>query len=170
MIDNAKMAAMILRKYGKDISNEERDQIYELSGDVKRLASYVYELGAPFNPREAELLSRVAGNMDENTNFEKDGDLWNDSTLDRYAKYVHNYKYQYNEEALKVNPNENLQTVHEGPTAQEVQKVNTDLVAKDPKSGYLTIKDPDRIALMNMGVIADLAREVKELKHDNTNG
>lgn len=164
MIDEAQIAAMILHEYGDSLSNEERDQIYESVGDLRSLAEAVYAFGAPFNTREAEVLSRVAGNMDSNTNFERDGDLWSDDVLRRYAEHVHNYEYTYNDEAKKVDPNIDTQKRHIGPMAQDLEKVNPATVVEDPKSGYKTV-DTGRLALMNAGAIADLAREVQEIKN-----
>jgi len=161
MINETNIAAMLLRKYGNIMSDEERNQLYESVGDLNQLAQATYNLGAPFNAREAELLSRVAGNMDEDTNFEKDGDLWRDDILDQYAKYVHNYEYTYNNEAKKIDPNTDTKKHHIGPMAQDLEKVNPATVNQD-KSGYKTV-DTGRLALMNAGAIAELARKVERL-------
>lgn len=158
----AKVAAAILRKYGPVLTDEERDKLYEATGDLRQLAAATMTLGAPFNEREAELLAKVAGDID-GLNFEKDGDLWRDDVLSKYAQHVHNYEYQYNDEAKKVDPGIDTEQVHVGPMAQDLEKVNPAVVVED-KSGYKTV-DTGRLALMNAGAIADLARTVEELKH-----
>jgi hypothetical protein len=182
MTDNAKIAALILKEYGDMMSNKERDDLYESAGDLKKVAQYTYQLGAPFNQREVELLSRVVGNMNLDNNFERDGDLWSDDILNKYAEFVHNYQYQYNDNAHDVDPDIDTEEVHVGPMAQELEKVDPSLVNVDAKSGYKTVntdklevlndqaleelkrKDPEaaaRYTLYSAGAIADLARKVE---------
>ena len=47
--------------------------------------------------------------------------------------------------------------------AQDIQKVNPATVKKDTYSGYLTV-DASRLALMNAGAIAELARRLDDLE------
>jgi len=165
MREEAKQAAVILRKYGSIISDEELSQVLENVDDLGELAEAIYGFGPPFNSREAQVLSQIAGNMDDNTDFERDGDIWNDDVLAKYAEFVHNYEYTYNNEALKVNPNTDTNEVHIGPMAQDLEKVNPAVVKEDPNSGYKTV-DTGRLALMNAGAIADLARKIVRLENE----
>ena len=88
-----KMAAVLLRQYGDILTNAERDEIYAAVPDLRKIAQYTYELGAPFNARETELLSKVIDNMPGGYDFNKDGDIWRDDILDKYADFIHNYEY-----------------------------------------------------------------------------
>lgn len=156
-----KVAAAILRRYGRVLTDEERDELYEATGDLDGIAAATMSLGAPFNEREVELLAKVAGDID-GLDFNRDGDMWRDDVLERYAQHVHNYEYKYNDEALKVDPSIDTEKTHVGPMAQDLEKVNSAVVVED-KSGYKTV-DTGRLALMNAGAIADLARDIKELR------
>jgi hypothetical protein len=163
MNQDAMMAAVMLRKYGSIIDDDERDQIYSSVGDLKDLAIALYDLGPPFNPREVEVFSVLAGNMDGDTNFSNDGDLWDEAILNKYATHVYNHMYQYNNEAKKVDQNIDTEKVHVGPMAQDLEKVNPATVVED-KSGYKTV-DTGRLALMNAGAIADLARKMEKIEN-----
>lgn len=158
-----KMAAVLLRQYGDILTNAERDEIYAAVPDLRKIAQYTYELGAPFNARETELLSRVIDNMPGGYDFNKDGDIWRDDILDKYADFIHNYEYTYNEESHKVDPSIDLEQHHVGPMAQDLEKVNEAVVITDEESGYKTV-DTGRLAMMNAGAIADLARKVEDLE------
>jgi hypothetical protein len=162
MIDNAKIAALMLKQYGSIISDEECKTIQGLV-EPKELMSAILRLGAPFNKHEVRVIASTIGDMDDNHSFEKDGDLWRDDVLDKYAQHIYNYEYTYNDEALKVDPSIDTEEKHIGPMAQDIEKVNEACVNEDPKSGYKTV-DTGRLALMNAGAIAELARELKELK------
>ena len=167
MTDNTKIAAMLLKKYGDIMSAEERQQLLDNVDNVNELVTAIYEIGAPFNNSEVAVLSKVIGNMDEDTNFEKDGDLWRDDILDKYAEFVHNYEYTYNQEALKVDPNTDTEQHHIGPMAQDLEQVNPAVVKEDPKSGYKTV-DTGRLALMNAGAIGELARKIERLENGSS--
>lgn len=163
MIDIDKQIASILRVYGSIITDEERDQLYDSANDIKRVADLTIKLGAPFNVREAELLSRAAGDLNE-YNFNKDGDLWKDSILKKYADHIFNYEYTYNENAHEVDPSIDLDERHIGVMAQDLEKVSPSVVQEDA-SGFKTV-DTGHLALMNAGAIADLAREVEDIKNE----
>jgi hypothetical protein len=161
VIDNVRAAAVMLRKHGSDLDGDDIKELLEVV-DPSELAQAIMDLGAPFSPREAQILSMVAGNMDGDTDFERDGDLWADDVLDLYAQYLHNYEYQYNDESLKVDPNIDTNETHIGIMAQDLEKVVPAAVKEDPKSGYKTV-DTGRLALANAGAIAELARRVEVL-------
>jgi len=151
-------AARILREYGDIISDEECKELHQ-SCDLNELAQLLRQSDIKINGREAQILSMVSDNKDA---FDRDGHLWADDILDKYAENIYNYEYQYNDKALEVDPNTDLEQTHIGPMAQDLEKVNPAVVIED-ESGYKTV-DTGRLALMNAGAIADLARELKELK------
>jgi hypothetical protein len=156
------LAGKILRGYGHMLSDEQTKLIEE-NTDAKELAQYILHQGPPYNIRQVQMLVRAIGDMDTDHNFEKDGHAWRDDVLDNYAKYIQNYMYTYNDEALKVDPSIDTEQEHIGPMAQDIEKVNPAAVQEDPGTGYKTV-DTGRLALMNAGAIAELARQVKELQ------
>lgn len=162
MFNTALIAARLLREYGELMTAEEVAQLYD-GIDLKATAAAVRDLGPPYNIREAELLAKAAGNLGD-YDFDRDGDLWRDDVLNKYAEFVHNYEYTYNNEALKVDPTTDTEEHHIGPMAQDLEKVNPAVVNVDEKSGYKTV-DTGRLALMNAGAIAELARQVQELQN-----
>lgn len=91
-----------------------------------------------------------------------DADYWRDDVLDGYIKYIKNYHYNYKPEATEIDPTIDPNEEHIGVMAQDVEKVNPATVMKDD-SGFLKV-DTGRLALMNSGAIAELARRVEKLK------
>lgn len=162
MKDNSKVAARILRQYGSLMNNEDRDILFDNIEDFEDAAKAVFNLGAPFNIREIELLSKASGDLDEDHNFERDGDLWEDSILEKYADHVFNYEYTYNDKALEIDPNIDTEEHHIGVMAQDLEKVNPATIVED-ESGYKTV-DTGRLALMNAGAIGDIVRRIEELE------
>lgn len=159
---NAQYASLLYRDYGHVISDEQCKQIR--SGvDEKEMAEFILHRGPPFNMREIEFLSELIGDMDDDHSYKKDGHQWTDEVLDKYADHIQNYRYNYTEEALKVDPSIDTEEEHIGPMAQDIEKVNPAAVKTDA-SGYKVV-DTGRLALMNAGAIAELARQVQELKH-----
>jgi hypothetical protein len=144
------------------LSDEQVKRIHG-TGDIKEIAAQIIKNGPPYTKHEIMTLVKAAGEMDEDHNFEKEGDAWKDDTLSKYAQYIRNYQYTYNDEAKKVDPSIDTEKEHIGPMAQDIEKVNPAAVNEDPKSGYKTV-DAGRLALMNAGAIADLAREIDHLK------
>ncbi len=158
----ARRAAAMLHVFHPVLSDEDVKKIHD-SVDIKETAAAIIESGPPFTISEIKTLVKAAGEMDDDHNFEKEGDIWKDDTLGKYAEYIKNYKYTYKDEAKKVDPSIDTKQEHIGPMAQDIEKVNPAAVQTD-KSGYKVV-DTGRLALMNAGAIADLAREIKELKH-----
>jgi hypothetical protein len=164
MTEEALGAAYLLRKYGSVVSDEECKEIRGCC-ESSDLLEAIRGLGPPFNKHEASILAAIVGDMDQDHSFDKDGNYWRDDVLDKYAEYVHNYEYKYNQEALKVDPNTDTEETHIGPMAQDLEQVNPAVVKEDLKSGYKTV-DTGRLALMNAGAIAELARKVQELENE----
>jgi hypothetical protein len=161
---NAKRAAAMLYVYSPILSDEDVKAIHKAGGDIKDIAAAIIEHGPPFTKHEVMTLVKACGDMPGH-NFEKEGDAWKDDTLSKYAEFIRNYRYTYTDDAKKVDPNIDTSIEHNGPMAQDIEKVNPAAVAVDKKSGYKTV-DTGRLALMNAGAIADLARQVEELKNE----
>lgn len=159
---NAQYASYLYRHYGHVLSDE---QCKEIQGgiDKKQMAEFIIARGPPFNMREVELLSEIAGDLDDDHSFSKDGHQWTDEILDKYAQHIQNYKYNYTEEAHKVDPTIDIEEEHIGPMAQDIEKVNPAAVQTD-ESGYKVV-DTGRLALMNAGAIAELARQIKDIQN-----
>lgn len=96
--------------------------------------------------------------------YAKDSDKWRDDVLDGYIKYVKNYEYTYKPEATQNDPEIDPTEKHIGILAQDIQKVNPATVKED-ESGFMKV-DTGRLALMNAGAIAELARRVKEMQNE----
>ena len=94
-----------------------------------------------------------------------DYDSWGDedgSLLGAYANNIKNYVYNYKPEATQVDPNIDPNQEHIGPMAQDIEHVNPACVKETPE-GVKTV-DTSRLAMMNAGVIGDLAREIQDIK------
>ena len=94
-----------------------------------------------------------------------DYDSWGDedgSILGAYADNIKNYVYNYKPEATQVDPNIDPNQEHIGPMAQDIEHVNPACVKETPE-GVKTV-DTSRLAMMNAGVIGDLAREIQDIK------
>jgi hypothetical protein len=154
---NAQHAAALLHLFSPILSDEHVKRIHEAS-DPKDIAAAIIEHGPPYSKHEIIELVKASG-LDDMPDDK-------DDTLAKYAEHIRNYKYTYTDEAKTVDPNIDTSIEHNGPMAQDIEKVNPAAVKEDPKTGYKTV-DTGRLALMNAGAIADLAREVSELKHGN---
>jgi pyruvate/oxaloacetate carboxyltransferase len=146
----------MLHIFAPILSDQDVKRIHKAGGDIKDIAAAIIEHGPPFSAQEVETLVKASGLQDH------DGE-WDDDTLSKYAQHIRNYKYTYTDEAKTVDPNIDTSVEHNGPMAQDIEKVNPAAVVDDPKTGYKTV-DTGRLALMNAGAIADLAREVEALK------
>ena len=82
--------------------------------------------------------------------------------LDAYADHLRNYLYNYKDEATEIDPSIDPEEEHAGPMAQDIEKVAPDCVNETPE-GVKTV-DGERLALVNAGVIGELARKVRELE------
>jgi hypothetical protein len=153
---NAKRAAALLHVFSPILSDQDVKRIHKAGGDIKDIAAAIIEHGPPFTAHEVKTLVQASGLKTADND-------WDDDTLAKYAQHIRNYKYTYTDEAKKVDPNIDTSVEHNGPMAQDIEKVNPAAVAVDAKSGYKTV-DTGRLALMNAGAIADLAREVEALK------
>ena len=157
------IAYNIIRTAGHVLSDKDLKMLCDHC-DLKNVAGRIMAESDKFGPLEALLISRAVGNMDDDHDFERDGDNWEQYILDKYAEYVHNYEYTYKPEAQQLDPSIDPDEKHIGPMAQDLEKVNPATVVEDKETGYKEV-DTGRLALMNAGAIAELARAVKELQN-----
>jgi hypothetical protein len=163
----ARVGARILRTPRWVLSDETIKDVKDIC-DIKTLAQAILEQGPPFSEHEVEILAEAVGDMDEDHNFSQDGHVWRDDILDKYAEHIQNYEYTYKPEAQDVDPSIDPEETHIGPMAQDIEKVNPAAVQETPE-GVKTV-DTGRLALMNAGAIASLARKVNELEGGGGNG
>ena len=122
--------------------------------DMKDIAALKDKKG-PLTLDEVALLSLAS----KAPHLDDDAD---DSVIDDYAKHLHNYLYTYKPEAQSLDPTIDPEEEHIGIMAQDLEKVNPACVHED-EHGVKTV-DSGRLALMNAGSIADLARRMDKLE------
>ena len=122
---------------------------------------YVHKLasrGGPFDDDEMRFLIRMSGMQID----QDDDEEWSEDVLDKYAEHLRNYLYTYKDEARELDPSIDTSEKHIGIMAQDLEQVNPACV-KEAANGTKVV-DTARLALMNAGAIADLARDMKEVK------
>ncbi len=142
------------------------EKVPELSGkfkisdeDMKDVKS-LRDRGAPFSMDEVALLSMAAGADSDGYTLNEDVTA-DESVIDDYAKYLHNYLYNYKDEAAKIDNSIDPKQDQIGIMAQDLEKVNPACINTLP-NGVKTV-DTGRLALMNAGAIADLARRLDKI-------
>jgi hypothetical protein len=123
--------------------------------DKKRMCQRIAKMGPPFNHNEVRLLHE---NMDDPfPHDESYMDQWSDDVIQKYADHVRNYYFNYKPEATGIDPSIDPGEEQLGPMAQDLEKVNPAVVKEH--NGVKTV-DTNKLALMNAGAIADLARRI----------
>lgn len=115
----------------------------------------------PLTVRETAALSYIMGKGDGNLDPSEAGD-WTDDMIQEYADNLRNFLYTYKESAKQVDPSIDPEEYHRGPMAQDIEKVAPDCVKETPQG--VKVVDGNRLALVNAGVIGDLARRLIELE------
>ena len=138
-----------------------------LSDERKKRMTEMRDRGGPLSNDEIMLLMDMAG--PDSAGFGPEGIFGSDDDmgvtedmLDAYAEHLRNYLYNYKDEAQDIDPSIDPEEEHAGPMAQDIEKVAPDCVKETPE-GVKTV-DGERLALVNAGVIGELARRVKELE------
>lgn len=103
----------------------------------------------------------MAGPLDDEHNWQDDSTDWDDSVLDAYAKHIENFMYKYKPSAEDIDPKIDSNKEEIGPMAQDIEKVNPACVEELP-DGTKAV-DTNKLALMNAGAIADLARLMQDV-------
>lgn len=81
---------------------------------------------------------------------------------DAYAEHLQNFAYKYKDSATKIDPSIDPNQTQFGIMAQDLREVNPACIVPT-QDGTLTV-DTGKLALMNAGVIADLARRLNALE------
>ena len=110
---------------------------------------------------EVAALSYIMGKGDGNLD-PLDSDNWSDDMVQEYADNLRNFLYTYKESAKQVDSSIDPNEYHRGPMAQDIEKVAPDCVKETPQG--IKVVDGNRLALVNAGVIGDLARRLIELE------
>jgi hypothetical protein len=158
---HAQFVAQMLRVMPHVVSDEDLKE-FGLGLDLEDVAQEIVRNGGPYTEREIRYLVKAVGNMSPKHDFDRDGDYWSDDTVAKYADYIHNALYKYKPEATEIDPSIDPEQEHIGPMAQEIEQVNPACVV-ETEEGVKTV-DTSRLALMNAGVIAQLARDIKKLE------
>lgn len=141
----------IQNEYGKMVLSDMEEK------HVKKLAAR----GGPYSEEEIAFLMRMAGPDKQGHSYDDESE-WDDSVIDSYAKHLKNYLYTYKEEAQNIDPRINSEEEQIGIMAQDLEQVNPACVKETPEG--VKVVDTNKLALMNAGAIADLAREIKQIK------
>jgi hypothetical protein len=149
-----------LRHNPKGMTAEEFELIHKMN--PRLIGKIILDTPGGMTPGELKYLQTHCEEPFEH-NWEHSHD-WRDDVVDKYAEHIKNYYYNYKPEAQEIDPDIDPDEQHIGPMAQDIEKVNPAAVKETPE-GVKTV-DTDRLSLMNAGVIADLAREVNELKKE----
>jgi len=126
----------------------------------KRIKTFANKNGPLTDDELNELVytyGKGEGNLDPS-----DMDNWTDDMVQEYADNLRNFLYQYKESATSIDPRIDPNEYHRGPMAQDIEKVAPDCVKETPE-GVKTV-DGNRLALVNAGVIGDLARRLIALE------
>jgi SLT domain-containing protein len=172
--DNAKPGYAVVGENGPEIINMKGgEQVYPLD-QFQALSDYRMKMiqsdiknGGQLSPFELRWLARKMDNGHFNHNgtdydmFGDDVDTNDQDLLNAYAKNIYNYAYNYKPEAGNVDPSIDPSQEHIGPMAQDIEQVNPACVKETPE-GVKTV-DTARLAMMNAGVIADIARQLQDL-------
>lgn len=134
---------------------------YRLSDFNQKILRGYANRKEPLTARDLAVVSYIMGKGDgELDPMESDG--WTDDMVQEYADNLRNFLYTYKESAKEVDPSIDPEEYHRGPMAQDIEKVAPDCV-KETEQGVKVV-DGNRLALVNAGVIGDLARRLIELE------
>jgi hypothetical protein len=158
---HAQFVAHMLRIMPPVVSDEDLKEFGQ-GVDLEDVAREIAQNEGPLSEHEVRYLVKAAGDMSPLHNFERDGEYWTDDTIEKYAAHIQNALYKYKPEATKIDPEIDPEQEHIGPMAQDIEKVNPACVV-ETEDGVKTV-DTGRLALMNAGVIAQLARNLKALE------
>lgn len=137
-----------------------------VSDERKKRVLEMRSKGGALSNDDIMLLMDMAGNDPSGFGpervFGEDDDGVTDEMLEGYADHLRNYLYTYKDEARDIDPSIDPEEEHKGPMAQDIEMVAPDCVKETPE-GVKTV-DGERLALVNAGVIGELARRVKALE------
>lgn len=134
---------------------------YVVSDERQKRIKYMANKQEPLSEDELNELIYTYGKGEGNLD-PSDMDDWTDDMVQEYADNLRNFLYQYKESATSIDPRIDPNEYHRGPMAQDIEKVAPDCVKETPE-GVKTV-DGNRLALVNAGVIGDLARRLIALE------
>lgn len=144
----------LLRYYMSDgMPLVERQQLLS-DEDIKDIKA-IMSRGGPYKMDEVALLLTAGG--DDSVDDSDD-----DTMMSKYAQNLHNYLYNYKNGVQQIDPSIDPSEEQIGIMAQDLEKVNPACIKETPE-GIKTV-DTGRLALMNAGVIADIARRIEKLE------
>lgn len=122
-----------------------------------------WDAGEELSPQDfLFLLKRVGKFKHDDRDYDAfEDDIQDQSVLNGYAEHIKNYLYTYKPEAAQIDSRIDPNEEHIGPMAQDIEQVNPACVKETPE-GVKTV-DTARLAMMNAGAIADLARQMQAL-------
>ena len=126
----------------------------------KILRDYANKEG-PLSEKDLAVVSYIMGKGDGDLD-PMESNNWTDDMVQEYAENLRNFLYTYKDSAKVVDPSIDPDEYHRGPMAQDIEKVAPDCV-KETEEGVKVV-DGNRLALVNAGVIGDLARRLIELE------
>ena len=152
--DNKDISDLMTQLYNKSnslvISDARRKIIEEALGNGNKLPSAILQM-----------VAAEAGNSPEG--YGLDAMTSDDSSVvNAYANHIKNYLYTYKDEATAIDPSIDPSEKQIGPMAQDIEQVNPACVKQLPDG--TKVVDTEKLALMNAGAIADLARDISSIK------
>jgi hypothetical protein len=161
----ARHTAQAFRHHAHTLSDRDLKDIKELV-DPKELARAFMEMGGPHDGFEWQVMHN---NCDEPFGYDfNNAHQWRDDVIDKYAEHIKNYYYNYKPEAQAIDPAIDPSEQQLGPMAQDIEQVNPAAVKETPEG----VKEVDtgKLALMNAGAIADLARRMDKISEMQSGG
>lgn len=147
----------------ENASDEEENEIVNIICDArcKDIAKRMFS-GENVSDDDLVFMSGAAGNIDNSDYLSDDFNDDDDDMIKKYAEHLKNYMYRYKPEATEIDNKVDPDEDHIGIMAQDLEEVNPACV-KETEEGVKTV-DTSRLALMNAGVIGDLARRLQALE------
>lgn len=130
---------------------------YVISDMNQKVLTRLANKKEPLTEDEVASLSYIMGKGDGNLDPSQSED-WSDDMVQEYADNLRNFLYTYKESATEVDPRIDPNEYHRGPMAQDIEVVAPDCVS-ETEDGTKVV-DGNRLALVNAGVIGDLARRL----------
>lgn len=154
--------ALRMMRSGMELSDEDYKRFSDI--DPQEMFEAINEEGPPYRGHEIEFLHNMVKDR-EGEDYVKPiqfAGIWSPETLQGYAMWIKNAHYKYKPQAISIDASIDPEQEHIGPMAQEIEKVNPAAVIETPE-GVKTV-DTGRLALMNAGAIADLARQMIKME------
>lgn len=156
----------------EDLVDVAINNLPELFNDLSLRDSYTDAVVSDLNAKRVKRLANkrnklsrrdVAFLMEQANNKSLDDMDLSEQMLEGYAENLKNYLYTYKESAKNVDASIDPDELHVGPMAQDIEKVAPDCIKETPEG--IKMVDGSRLALVNAGMIGDLARRLLKLEN-----